>query len=530
MSLDDRLAALADAVALADGRLEPEAVEHARAVVERAGRRLGLGVEATVAALAGPTGAGKSSLMNALAGAELSTVGVRRPTTATAAAAIWGDAPDALLEWLRVPRRHHVAPPGPLGGLVLLDLPDFDSVERDHRLEVDRVLELADLVVWVVDPQKYADASLHERYLRPLAGHAAAMVVALNQADRLPDDAVERLRADLRGLLEQDGLRPPPVLPVSARTGQGLDALRGELRDRVAARTAAATRLAADVGAAAAELEPGCAGRDTPGVGRGDRERLIATLEEAAGIPGVTRAVERAHRRRGALATGWPFVRWVRRLRPDPVRRLRLGDRPDAATVPSLPPPTPVQTAQVDAAARGLANATTRDLPEPWPGVVRRAATAREDALAGRLHQAVAGADLHLRAPRWWTLAGLLQKGLALVALAGALWLLAIAALGYLQLDDVLDGPEIEGFALPTVLLLGGVLAGLVVAFLTRLVNGVGARRRARAARRSLRAGVQEVAQEHVLSPVQAELDAHDRLCHVLRRAGPARAGSRSGP
>jgi hypothetical protein len=189
-----------------------------------------------------------------------------------------------------------------------------------------------------------------------------------------------------------------------------------------------------------------------------------------------------------------------------------------------------VQTAQVDAAARGLANATTHDLPEPWPGVVRRAATAHEDALAGRLHQAVAGADLHLRAPRWWTLAGLLQKGLALVAVAGALWLLAIAVLGYLQLDDVLDGPEIEGFALPTVLLAGGLLGGLLVAFLTRLLNGFGARRRARKARRSLRAGVQDVAQEHVLSPVQAELDAHDRLCRALRQAGPARAGSRSGP
>ena len=63
---------------------------------------------------------------------------------------------------------------------MLLDLPDFDSVEHAHRLEVDRLIELVDLVVWVVDPQKYADAALHDRYLRPLAGHAGVMLVVLN--------------------------------------------------------------------------------------------------------------------------------------------------------------------------------------------------------------------------------------------------------------------------------------------------------------------------------------------------------------
>ena len=52
-----------------------------------------------------------------------------------------------------------------LRGLVLLDLPDFDSVEARHRLEVDRLLRLVDLVVWVLDPQKYADRVVHQQYL-----------------------------------------------------------------------------------------------------------------------------------------------------------------------------------------------------------------------------------------------------------------------------------------------------------------------------------------------------------------------------
>src|SRR5687768_8185056 len=142
-SLDTQLAALADAADLAAGRLDEDDVETARAAVAKAGSRLGLGVEETVVALAGPTGAGKSSLFNALAGAELTAVGRRRPTTSAAVAAVWGDGGGPLLDWLEIPRRHRLDG-NELDGLVLLDLPDFDSVERDHRLEVDRLVDLVD--------------------------------------------------------------------------------------------------------------------------------------------------------------------------------------------------------------------------------------------------------------------------------------------------------------------------------------------------------------------------------------------------
>jgi GTP-binding protein EngB required for normal cell division len=520
--LDRRLTALADAVELADGRLEPGAVATARAVTEKAGARLGLGIETTVVALAGPTGVGKSLLFNVLSGADLATVGRRRPTTSEGQAAVWGDGADPLLDWLEIGRRHRLAD-GNLSGLLLLDLPDFDSVESAHRLEVDRIVELADLVVWVVEPQKYADASLHERYLRPLRTHGAAMAVVLNQADLLSPGEIDVWRGDVSRLLSEDGLGSVPVLVVSARTGEGLESLRGLLAERVTARDAAVARLAADVTAAAQTLRERCGDGRPAGVQRADRGRLVAALEEAGGVALVVRAVDEAHRHRGAIATGWPFVRWLRRLRPDPLRRLRLGERAEDDPQPgrtSLPTATEVQHAQVATATRHLADRAVGDLPAPWPTLARDAATENEGRVADRLDRAVGGVNLRVSRPRWWSVAALLQRLLAVAVAAGVLWLLVLAAFAWLRVDDVIPIPEVGGIPVPTGLLVGGALAGLLLAGLARLVNGAGARRRARAAARSLRPQIEEVAQELVIGPVERELEAHERLRSSLAAAG----------
>ena len=517
--LDSRLTALAEAAELADGRLDEQLVDEARATVAKAGARLGLGVDQTVVALAGPTGAGKSLLFNALTGTELAAVGRRRPTTSTGQAASWGGDPDGLLDWLEIDRRHRLEHDG-LDGLVLLDLPDFDSVESAHRLEVDRLVALADLLVWVVEPQKYADASLHDRYLRPLASHATAMAVVLNQADLLGGGEVEAWRQDARRLLGEDGLREIPIVVVSARTGAGLDELRALLAERVAAREAAVARLAADVEAVADRLGAACGGGKPAGIDGGDRKRLVSALEDAAGVPVVVRAVDAAHRRRGTLETGWPFVRWIKRLRPDPLRRLRLPDTPREEVRTSRPAPTEVQRAQVETAARKLADGAAAGLPAPWPRLAREQATARDDELADHLDRAVAGADLRMsRRPRWWRAAGLLQRMLALVVLVGFLWLLGLAVLGYLRVEDVVPLPEVRGVPIPTWLLGGGAVAGVLLAFVARIVNGAAARRRARSAGRALRERVEVVGRVLVLEPVEAELEAHARLCAAIEAA-----------
>ena len=74
-----------------------------------------------------------------------------------------------LLDWLAVRNRHHATPvPGFADdgtGLILLDLPDFDSTRAANREIVQRMVGLVDVLVWVLDPQKYADAAVHNDFL-----------------------------------------------------------------------------------------------------------------------------------------------------------------------------------------------------------------------------------------------------------------------------------------------------------------------------------------------------------------------------
>ena len=511
-TLAQRLGGLREAVEVAEGRLTVPEVGRARTLLAKAGARQALG-EATVVALAGATGSGKSTLFNAVSGAEVSTPGVRRPTTGVAHATVWGPAQDPLLDWLEVPRRHrHDADPA-LDGLVLLDLPDHDSVRLEHRLEVDRLVELVDVLVWVLDPEKYADAAVHDRYLRPLAGHASTLVVVLNQADRLPPVDLAACRADLRGLLDGEGLADATLLTLSARTGEGLPALLEVLGRRVAQRRAATQRLTADVRGVASSLQAHCG----PGTRTAtDDAALTRALAVAAGVPAITGAVERSTVKAGTAATGWPVVRWLAGLRPDPLRRLHLGTGGRS----SLPEVGSVQEAGVATAVRRARDAAGEGLPLAWADNLRRTSEVHADRLADRLDRAVSGTDLGSdRTPLWQRGVGALQWAVTAAALVGALWLLGLVVLGWLQLDDVVPLPRVEGLPVPTLLLVGGLLAGLLLAVLARPLVGLRARRRARRARRRLEEAVAEVARSEVLDPLAGTTTAHARFCAALTRA-----------
>ena len=234
-----------------------ELLTEAEALLRRSGERMRMSASHTVVALAGGTGSGKSSLFNALAGANFSPAGVTRPTTKHSHACVWGmEGAAPLLDWLGVQRRHRYARASALDegeasltGMLLLDLPDHDSVVTGSAALVDRLVKMADMLVWVLDPLKYADASVHRRYLVPLAGHAAVTTVVLNQVDTLSPDQADDCRSDLRRLLDAEGLTETHVLVTSATTGAGLDELRRVLASAVAVRQAASERITADIDA-----------------------------------------------------------------------------------------------------------------------------------------------------------------------------------------------------------------------------------------------------------------------------------------
>jgi energy-coupling factor transporter ATP-binding protein EcfA2 len=268
VSLSERLSALARLVQIGSARVGPDGfsadlLADAEALLTRAGERLRLSSHHTIVVLAGGTGSGKSSLFNQLAGAQFSPAGVLRPVTREPHACVWGvEGAGPLLDWLGIePRRRYARSSAleegerALTGLLLVDLPDHDSVASGSS-EVSRLVAQADLMVWVLDPQKYADAAVHSRYLVPMAGHSSVIAAALNQADLLTPEQAEDCVSDLRRLLDAEGLQDARVLVTSATSAAGVADLRRALIETVIARQAALRRISADVDAVAARFVP----------------------------------------------------------------------------------------------------------------------------------------------------------------------------------------------------------------------------------------------------------------------------------
>ncbi|WP_026552325.1 GTPase [Arthrobacter sp. H20] len=519
-AVQNQLEALDTARELAVGRLPEQDLQAAFEVIDRASTRRSLSAAHTVVGIFGPTGSGKSSLLNALTGTDVARVAARRPTTSEPLAVLWnseGSAP--LLDWLQVALRHELPESSRLavggrssaddgGGLILLDLPDFDSTAASHREVVERLAGQVDVLLWVVDPQKYADAALHHGFLRGMATHGGVTIMALNQTDRLIGEEVAQVTASLRGILAGEGLGSVAVHPVSASTGAGLDNLVKELGQTVKRRQAATARLTADVAVAANRLAEHAGTVDAVQPPKAARSRLADRLAGAIGTETVVDAVVGSYRRDAHAATGWPVTRWLGKLRPDPLRRLNLrrSDVDATANRTSLPTPGPAQRAAMDGALREYADAAAESVHGPWREQIRTAAQGSTGALADGLDQAIAQTDLRWnKRSWWWPVIGALQWLLFAAAVAGLVWLGVLAALGFLQLPAPVT-PMVEGFPLPTLLAIGGAIVGIAVALLSAGAAKVSAASRGRRARRRLHAAVAEVAGRDVIAPVEAEI------------------------
>ncbi len=348
--VSSRLEALAAAVVAARGRIDDEALDRPPSSPSAPSERLRLSGEHTIVALAGATGSGKSSLFNALTDLELAGVGVRRPTTSWALACAWGpDGAQGLLEWMGIPARHQVsrlsmldrsAEDQKLDGLVLLDLPDHDSTEVDHHLEMDRLVKYADVLVWVLDPQKYADAAIHDRYIRPMASFKDVTVVVLNQIDRIPYEQRDRALTDVRRILDEEGLQGVTVIGASATRGDGIEELKRELAQRIRAKASAKGRLISDITGVGDASRGGRRHQSGPGHRAGRPEALDLALLDCVGVPAAGRGHRGVHPAPGSPAdrmAGHPLARAPQRPASGAGHRSRTGPSPGSPARPRCP-------------------------------------------------------------------------------------------------------------------------------------------------------------------------------------------------
>jgi hypothetical protein len=258
-------------------------------------------------------------------------------------------------------------------------------------------------------------------------------------------------------------------------------------------------------------------------------DALNGQLAQAAGVPVVIEAVDKAWRLRGGLATGWPVLAWLAKFKPDPLRRLHLdrigaGRRrreidPGGVGRTSLPATTGVQKARVDTALRTLGDSASAGMSRGWADAIRRAVRSGEASLPDALDRAVAATDLDLAGHRrWWQAVRVLQWVLVTAVVAGLVWLGSAFVLAYLRLPPL---PDVLwwGLPAPTVLTLGGVLAGLLVAAVSRVGVVVGARRRAARARAALRRSIAGVTEGLVVEPLRVERQRYDDARAALERA-----------
>jgi hypothetical protein len=170
-------------------------------------------------ALVGSTGAGKSTLVNSIVGAQVSATGIRRPTTNSPVLACHPDEADWFAENVFLPtvprvRQEGLARSGRDGllvlaasegmpkGVALLDTPDIDSVVQAHREFAHQFLDASDLWLFMTSASRYADAAVWE-LLEYAKDRRATLAIVLS---RVPSSGAAELTKHFWAMLKANGL------------------------------------------------------------------------------------------------------------------------------------------------------------------------------------------------------------------------------------------------------------------------------------------------------------------------------------
>jgi 50S ribosome-binding GTPase len=453
----------------------------AGATRDTARARLGFPSTAYVLALAGGTGVGKSTLLNAIAGQNVSPASARRPTTSVAVA--WvpssrGRELAGLLQWLGVTEvREHAG--GALADVAVLDLPDFDSIALEHRERVDALLPRVDAVAWIVDPEKYKDHVMHRGYLSEFAPRIRRQIVVLNRSDLLAPGDAGRVAEDMRVQLRRDGAGDVDVLVTRAREGAGgIGELRAWLESGVEAKRVVAARVGAEAREAVRDLAAGAGvlgGTPAPLIEPARRERALSSVAKSAlaviDIAGLERqavaATRLAARRRGAgpfghLTSGIYRLTGRARAAADPAGFLQRWHL-RGSLAPAVEPLRDLVTSKlplVPASLRGSLAALVAPAP-------------LEDRLAQTIDQSLVAEAAGFRVPgsALWPVIGAAQYVVTALLIFSALWFGSLFVIRDVPVG-VVQVPYLGPVPTPVALLAGALLAGYVLATLLRLHAG----------------------------------------------------------
>lgn len=519
-TLTERLDALQTAADLGHGYLSSHEQEAITGVTEQAAQRRELSGSHTVVGFFGATGSGKTSLFNAVVGEDLGKAAARRPTTSSPLAAIWEpEGSEELLDWLQVEDRRmrtgtfHGSP------LILLDLPDFDSVEPKHRAVAERLAGQVDVLVWVTDPEKYADSVIHDEFIRPHASHSSVTLAVLNKADKLTKDDARDVARSFHQLLIDDGLSRVRVIPTSAKTGAGVEELRKEIARVAQSHVAQEKRIAADIDT----ITQPWAEQKVPGdVPRGAKKELDTYLAKAAGADSIANVTAAAYRKRLGQKTGWLLTSWIPRFRADPLKRLGLREEADELGVhrSSMPALDASSRAVANKGVRTFADTAAQGLPTSWSSALFDHTEEIVDDLPDQLDRAVARTELPAQPGKGWGIFTFFQWIGLLAALVGVLWYLVIAFLPGV-IAPIMEPriPEVEGWPVPTLLILTGLLVGLVLGLFTGAFGwaiGAGIKNRTK---RAIRNEVAEISEDTVVAPLMEIRNRYISFLEAMKKA-----------
>ena len=383
-----------------------QAREDLRSLENQLERRDALDPRVTVIAVAGPSGTGKSTVVNTLARRNsLVPTGMHRPTTTELVAYVDAEVTAApFLELSGIPRSVSVefctTRSNPLrdslgmvgeghqvrsaltqcGHPIVVEVPDTLLVP-ELTSAASQVLETADLILWTTDSQKYADAAFHSR-ISAFPRHPNSYFV-LTHTEGLTESQLQTLNQELAAIAERIGVSPE-ILQISLYDESSLARFRetvAELshapearwRGQQAAIHHAATKLGQDL-----ELDvtgefstqpvqaPSVASPPSPA-----ETKLVDQVTQVSGLSAIEANFSKQYLRAGGFWTLWPVLNWLAGIKPlahvNQDNSATPGEPEADKPVGPSADPSPEQTADESATPAVADSTPDPDLPSIAP-------------------------------------------------------------------------------------------------------------------------------------------------------------------